>query len=69
MVIQHSMDLEKTFSSGRFSSSRPEPRHGESDHIREDPEHLESPSHRDSWSEAQEISNSQEAYDNNLEVL
>lgn len=67
-ISQHSMDLEKAFSSGRFSSSRPESRHGESNHSREEPEHLESPSHRDSWSEAQEISNSQEAYDNNLEV-
>lgn len=69
MVVQHSMDLEKALSSGRFSSSRFEPRYEESDKFREDPERAESPSQRDSWSKVQGIGHAQETYDNNLEVL
>ncbi|KAG0567699.1 hypothetical protein KC19_7G154600 [Ceratodon purpureus] len=68
-ISQHSIDVEKAFSSQRFSSSRSEPRHGEFAHVREDPAHLESATHNGSRSEVQETGNSQETYGNNLEVL
>ncbi|KAG0567705.1 hypothetical protein KC19_7G154600 [Ceratodon purpureus] len=67
-ISQHSIDVEKAFSSQRFSSSRSEPRHGEFAHVREDPAHLESATHNGSRSEVQETGNSQETYGNNLEL-